>query len=169
MKEHIYIKRRQVNAYHEIKASEINVLGCLQRVSLLKFLIITMLEMTMLSLLPKVPTTIESRLWVACKKLSRWSKVFIKNHTRIFYVKSDGMGSQFRSRYIFKLLASKGPMDGIGGTVNNVILRKVKSGQLVVIFSTWSFWGCDKICSVNSLCIPTWKRKYCRARRYNYG
>ena len=30
-----------------------------------------------------------------------------------------------------KLLASKGPMDGIGGTVKNVILRKVKSGQLV--------------------------------------
>ena len=53
-----------------------------------------------------------------------------------FYVWSDRMGSQFRSRYIFKLLAIKGPMDGIGGTVKNVILRKVKSGQLMVIFST---------------------------------
>ena len=42
------------------------------------------------------------------------------------------MGSQFKFRYIFKLLASKGPMDGIGGTVKNVILRRVKSGQLVV-------------------------------------
>ena len=44
------------------------------------------------------------------------------------------MGSQFRSRYIFKSLACKGLMDGIGGTVMNVILRKVKSGQLVVHF-----------------------------------
>ena len=42
------------------------------------------------------------------------------------------MGSQFRPRYIFKLLASKGHMIGIGGTVKNVILRKVKSSQLVV-------------------------------------
>ena len=25
------------------------------------------------------------------------------------------------------------------------------------IFSTWIFWGCDKICSVNSLRMPTWK------------
>ena len=42
------------------------------------------------------------------------------------------MGSQSRYRYIFKLLASKGPMDGIGEMVKNVILRKVKSSQLVV-------------------------------------
>ena len=48
------------------------------------------------------------------------------------YVWSDGMGSQFRSHNLFKSLASKGVMDGIGGTVKNVILRKVKSGQLVV-------------------------------------
>ena len=42
------------------------------------------------------------------------------------------MESQFRSHYIFKLLASKGPMDGIKATVKSVILTKVKSGQLVV-------------------------------------
>ena len=42
------------------------------------------------------------------------------------------MGSKSRSRYIFKLFASKGSMDGIGGTVKNVILRKVKTGQLLV-------------------------------------
>ena len=60
---------------------------------------------------------------------------------------SDGMGSQFRSRYVFKLLASyvlpgkthssyynerhhgKCPMDGIGGAVKSIIFRKVKSGQ----------------------------------------
>ena len=38
------------------------------------------------------------------------------------------MESQVRSRYILKLLASKGSMDRIGGTVKNVILRKIKSG-----------------------------------------
>ena len=48
------------------------------------------------------------------------------------YVWSDGIGSKSRSRYIFKLFASKSPMDGIGGTVKNVILKKVKSGQLFV-------------------------------------
>ena len=48
------------------------------------------------------------------------------------YVWSDGMGSQFRSRYIFKLLASNSPINGIGGTVKNIILRKVKSGQSAV-------------------------------------
>ena len=42
------------------------------------------------------------------------------------------MGSQFRFCYIFKLLAGKDPMDRIGETVKNVILRKVKSGRLVV-------------------------------------
>ena len=80
LKEHIYIKRRQVNAYHEIKASlsenendqqdaiQSAYFGnqCLHRylhrVVMLKVLIITMLETTMLSLLPKVPTTIETRL-----------------------------------------------------------------------------------------------------------
>ena len=48
------------------------------------------------------------------------------------YIWSDGMGSQFRPRYIFKLLASKCTMDGMGGMIKNVILRKVKFGQLVV-------------------------------------
>ena len=116
---------------YKLHITEIIVLGYLQRVAMLKVLIITMLEMTMLSLLPEVPTTIGSRLWVACKKLStRWN-ICMKKHTN-FYVWSDGMGSQFRSRYIFKLLASKDPMDGIRGTVKNVILRKVKSSQLVI-------------------------------------
>ena len=65
-------------------------------------------------------------------------------------LRSDGMGAQFRSRFIFQLLAGtmflnkslcwfynerhhgKGPMDGVGGTIKNVIFRKVKSGQIVV-------------------------------------
>ena len=63
---------------------------------------------------------------------------------------SDGMGAQFRSKFIFQLLAGnlfpdkslswcynerhhgKGPMDGVGGTIKNVIFRKVKSGHAVV-------------------------------------
>ena len=42
--------------------SGINIFGYLQRGAMSKVLIITMLEMIMLSLLPKVPTTIESLL-----------------------------------------------------------------------------------------------------------
>ena len=63
---------------------------------------------------------------------------------------SDGMGTQFRSRFIFQLLAGtmflnkslcwfyneghhgKVPMDDVGGAIKNVIFRKVKSGQIVV-------------------------------------
>ena len=64
---------------------------------------------------------------------------------------SDGMGTQFRSRFIFQLLArtmllnksscwfyneghhhGKVPLDDIGETIKNVIFRKVKSGQIVV-------------------------------------
>ena len=60
------------------------------------------------------------------------------------------MSAQFRSRFVFKLSAGalypdksmswfcneryhgKGPMDGVGGTLKNVIFRKVKSGKVVV-------------------------------------
>ena len=71
-----------------------------------------------------------------------------KYHRLIFW--SGGMGSQFRSHFVFKILSGtlflekevlwfyndrhhgKGPMDGVGGTLKNVIFRKVKSGQTVV-------------------------------------
>ena len=79
----------------------------------------------------------------------------MKKHKN-FYVWSDEMGSQFRSRYIFKLLASKGPMNRTKRTVKIVALRKVKSGQLVV-HSPLEFSEaicCDKICPFNSLRIP---------------
>ena len=62
---------------------------------------------------------------------------------------SDGCAFQFRSRYVFKLLSSyrperllewnyneahhgKGPMDGIGGTIKNVVFRQVKSRKVVI-------------------------------------
>lgn len=63
---------------------------------------------------------------------------------------SDGCAAQFRSRFVFRLLTEdffdglefdwfynekshgKGPMDGVGGCVKNVIFRKVKSGFLTI-------------------------------------
>lgn len=62
---------------------------------------------------------------------------------------SDGCASQFRSRYVFKLLSGidssinltwcynerhhgKGPMDGVGGTLKNSIYRDVMSGKCVI-------------------------------------
>ena len=63
---------------------------------------------------------------------------------------SDGMGTQFRSRFIFQLLAGtiflnkslcwfynelrhdKVPMDDIGKTIKNIIFQKANSGHIVV-------------------------------------
>ena len=62
---------------------------------------------------------------------------------------SDGCASQFRSRFVFKLLSSyrpelllewnyneahqgRGPMDGTGGTIKNVVFRQVKSRKVVI-------------------------------------
>ena len=62
---------------------------------------------------------------------------------------SDGMGAQFRSRFVFMLLSTvdhainlewhyneahhgKGPMDGVGGTIKNLVFRAVKSGKVSV-------------------------------------
>ena len=63
---------------------------------------------------------------------------------------------------MFKLLTSKGPMDGIGGMVKNFILKKVKFGQLLVHSTLEVSEAVTKfvllIHSVyqytNSLCIP---------------
>ena len=66
------------------------------------------------------------------------------------YIWSDGCSAQFRSRFVFRLLTEnlfdnveliwnynekihgKGPMDGVGGTVKNIIFRKVKSGFITI-------------------------------------
>ena len=122
---------------YKVHISEINTLGYLQRVAMLKFLIIMMLEMTMLSF---TESSYHDRVASLCclQKLVHMIEHMHEKVYENFYVWSDGMGfrSQFRSRYIFKLLASKGPMDRIGETVKNVILRKVKSGHLLVVFFT---------------------------------
>ena len=92
-------------------------------------------RITSMSCLEKVIETIETQ----CGK-------FFNN----IVVWSDGMGAQFSLKFIFQLLAGnlfpdkslswyynerhhgKGPMDGVGGTIKNVIFRKVKSGHVVV-------------------------------------
>ena len=76
-------------------------------------------------------------------------KINIAKYSQIF-VWSDGCAAQFRSRFVFRLLTSdffdnaeltwgynekshgKGPMDGVGGTVKNVVFRKVKSGLITI-------------------------------------
>ena len=73
----------------------------------------------------------------------------IPNSINTVYVVSDGCASQFRSRFVFKLLTTthpemnlkwhyneahhgKGPMDGIGGAVKNAVFRKVLSGAVKI-------------------------------------
>ena len=83
---------------------------------------------------------------------------------------SDGTGAQFRSRFIFQLLAGtmllnkllcwfynerhrgKGPMDGVGGTIKNVFFRKVKLGQFVV-HTPKEFSCCHEICAIYYYCV----------------
>ena len=92
-------------------------------------------RVTSMSSLKKVVELAEEKVDVTFDRIIVWS---------------DGMGSQFRSRFVFRLLATilfrdkllswfynerhhgKGPMDGIGGTLKNVVYRKVKSKQVVI-------------------------------------
>ena len=91
-------------------------------------------RITSMSCLKKVIDTMETECGKSFTNVVLWS---------------DGMGAQFWSRFIFQLLArivffnnslrwfynerhhGKGPVDGVGGTIKNVIFRKVKSGQIV--------------------------------------
>ena len=75
----------------------------------------------------------------------------MKKHTALTRatLRSDGCAAQFRSRFVFKLIStyradlqidwhyneahhSKGPMDGIIGTIKNFVFRQVKSGQIII-------------------------------------
>ena len=68
--------------------------------------------------------------------------------TKIFIV-SDGCAAQFRSRYVFMVPTmlkpelslewhyneahyGKGPMDGVAGTVRNMVYRRVLAGDIVI-------------------------------------
>ena len=178
LKEHIHIKRRQVSAYQDMKASlgpndlmvqvdfaesykndqqdaiqsayfgnqcfsiftaccYVNVEGVIKNQSVV---ILTERSehdrVASMSCLQKVVEEIELKNGKSYENL---------------YVWSDGMGAQFRSRFVFQILAcaifqdkhlvwcyneshhGKGPMDGVGGTVKNIIFRKVKSGKFVIL------------------------------------
>ena len=82
----------------------------------------------------KVVHTIQFKMQVPLRKVYAWS---------------DGMGEQFRSHFVFKLLTTfdrevdlewhyteahhgKGPMDGVGGIIKNQVFQEVKSGRLTV-------------------------------------
>ena len=75
----------------------------------------------------------------------------VERHTNLteIIMWSDGFAAQFRSRFVFKLLANyrrdlqvewnyneahhgKGPMDGIGEAVKNVVFIQVKSGRVII-------------------------------------
>ena len=75
----------------------------------------------------------------------------VERHTNLIKIImwSDGCTAQFRSRFVFKLLANsrrdlqlewnyndahhcKGPLDGIGGTIKNVAFKQVKSGRVII-------------------------------------
>ena len=89
-------------------------------------------RITSMSCLKKVIDTTETECYKSFTNAVLWS---------------DGMGAQFRFRFILQLLAGtmflnkslcykerhhgKGPMDSVRGTVKNVIFWKVKSGQNV--------------------------------------
>ena len=84
------------------------------------------------------------------------------------FIVSDGCASQFRSRYVFSLLThmqpyiniewhyneahrGKGPMDGIGGTVKNLVYRRVLSGHVVINTPKEFANFADQITSVDCL------------------
>ena len=92
-------------------------------------------RITSMSYLKKVIDTVETECGKSFTNVVLWS---------------DDVGAQFRSRFIFQLLAGtmflnkslcwfyneghhgKVPMNEVGGTIQNVIFRKGKSGQIVV-------------------------------------
>ena len=86
---------------------------------------------------------------------------------------SNGMGTQFRSRFIFQLLAGimflnkslcwfyieghhgKVPMDDVGGAIKNVIFRKVNLGHIVVYTPREFADAAIKfVSSIINVCLP---------------
>ena len=88
------------------------------------------------------------------------------------YVWSDGMGAQFRSCFAFQILVGtilpnkspmrlhnerhhgKDPMDGVGGTVKNVVFRKVKSGQEVIYSPQFSEAVKTFVSAIHAVYLP---------------
>ena len=81
---------------------------------------------------------------------------------------SGGCASQFRSRYVFHLLSTfyptkefewhynhgKGPMDGVGGTVKNIVFKEVKSGRLSIKTPRQFAEAADKLVAIDCLYLP---------------
>ena len=92
------------------------------------------------------------------------------NITKVLIV-SDGCAAQFRSRYVFMLLTilkpelhlewhyneahhGKGPMDGVGGTVKNMVYRRVLAGDIVIDNPEQFAAFAHEVCNVDSLFLP---------------
>ena len=151
LKEHIYIKTRQVNAYHEIKVSLSENILMLhvdfgesykndQQIVIQSahfgnqcFRIFTACFYAKSSnnnnfrndnvIVVTGSSNRNSRVYELLENVVQKIEHLHEKRYENVYVWSDGMMSQFRSRYIFKLLVSKGLMNEIGGTIKNVILR----------------------------------------------
>ena len=111
---------------------------------------------TSFSCLQKVIEHVQERLGVSLSNIIIWS---------------DGCCSQFRSRFVAYFLANfqldvniewnyseahhgKGPMDGIGGTVKNIVFKEVKSGRLSVDTPEEFATAANRLCKVHSLYLP---------------
>ena len=96
----------------------------------------------------------------------------IVNKIDMVYIANDGCASQFRSKFVFKLLIlihpeiglewhyneahhEKGLMDGIAGIVKNTVFRKVLSDEVVIGSPEEFARYANQICQVDSLCLPT--------------
>ena len=94
------------------------------------------------------------------------------NSIENIHIWSDGCASQFRSRYVFMLLTyfkkeknltwhynerhhGKGPMDGIGGSLKNIVFRAVKSGKVVISTpEEFAHYADSAIAGIASLYLP---------------
>ena len=106
------------------------------------------------------------------KVVEKAEEINVAKYDKII-VWSDGCSAQFRSRFVFRLLTEdlfhgvkltwnynekslgKGPMDGVGGTVKNIIFRKVKLG-FVTIDSLFEFHQAilKFVLSIKSVYLP---------------
>jgi len=127
-------------------------------------------------LLEKLPITITSEekdksriASMSCVNMAiNHSKEKIGREIKTVHVVSDGCSAQFRSRFVFNLFLhiqkdvrfewhyneahhGKGPMDGIGGTLKNLVHRKVMSGAVVINTPKEFADYANSVCKVDSL------------------
>ena len=95
------------------------------------------------------------------------------NNYPVFYIWSDGCASQFRSRFVFALMThlnpdytiqwyynerhhGKGHMDGVWGTVKNMIFQHVKSKKCVISGAKDFAEYTNKV--INGILVFTWPK-----------